>query len=132
MGLFSDLLKGLLTYQSEKPTNILTEEDILKAIDELPTMAPSPEQSIPTKEPEPIDYNLVKVPKPKSWADFQYLGKPEFRGLPSIERDNRIYFTIPCGFEWEPSLKVWFVTFPLNCHDDGVQDFFTLIDPVGS
>lgn len=122
MGLISGIY-NLITKKEENKTALITEEDILRAIDDLP------DKTMPNKSNTELyeGASLVKVPKPKSWSDFKYLGKPEYRGLSYIEMDPRVYFTIPCGFEWqEGQTRYWFITFPLNGDYEEVQEFFTL------
>lgn len=126
MSILKDFINGLTSGIYNKKE--LTEDDILKAIDNLPNEIEEIE-----KEPVPSWHKgatWTTVPQTPCWSEFKYLGKPEFKGLPDIQSDDRIYFTIPCGFEWDQSIKFWFITFPANCDNSGIKDFFTIINPV--
>lgn len=114
---------------------LVTEEEILRAIDDLPPL-PKKETSQKSMDIGFIEKgydekdNMVEVPRPKSWSLFKYLGKPEYQGLTNVERDRRLYFTIPCGWEWDDAVKFWFITFPLDGLNDDVVEFFTLMQMV--
>ena len=140
MGILKNVIllrKGLqslvrILKDKETQTRGMSETEILKAIENLPDKA---KQEIKVKVEKPTnrfnnDFRVVQVKIPKCWSDFKYLGKPEFKGLPIVDDDPRIYFTIPCGFEWDQSIKFWFITFPLNCNIDEVNDFFTVVNPM--
>ena len=128
MSILKNLLKGLLVPTDSKPqTSSMTEDDLLKAIDALPSRE-EPEEDKVTGWYK--DATWVKVPAVPCWSEFKYIGKPELKGLPEIEEDGDIYFNIPLGFEWGTSVKFWFITFPLNCSHEKVREFFTVVNPV--
>jgi len=125
MGFLKNFLQGFTVKDNTPEVNMMTEEEILQAIDQLPDN----KVDAPVPNHWPINDTYTKVDKPHCWTEFKYLGKPNFKGLPNIETDNRVYFTIPCGFEWDQSLKFWFLTFPANCYDDEIKEFFTAVNP---
>lgn len=130
MSVGKTLLGFLGSFLQDVPKSqpVLTEEDILKAIDKLPKEVKEP------VEVKTSDWykgaNWVSAPYIKCWAEFKYLGKPEFQGLSEIDRDRRIYFTIPLGYEWEEDIKFWFVTFPFGGKPGEIKEFFTLVNPL--
>jgi len=130
MSILKDFLKGLIAKgQINDPNGPMTEEELLKAIDDLPGEELVDEETV-TETAWYEGANWVKVPRSKCWSEFKYIGKPEFRGLPEMDTDDRVYFTIPCGFEWGQTVKFWFLTFPANCDDEEIKDFFTIVNPM--
>jgi len=129
--IISTLEKTLQTDAEDKKENLLvTEEDILRAINALPKATPTikkPTSNVLTGYNK--NDNMVKVEKPKMWSLFKYIGKPEYHGLSKVSKDSRFYFTIPCGWEWEEGSKYWFLTLPLGGDIKEIIEFFTLSDP---
>ena len=135
MSILKDFLNGLIAKgKISNSSDPMSEEELLKAIEDLPVEEPVSEEhaseEVITTTPWCEGASWIKVPKIKCWSEFKYIGKPEFRGLPEIDTDERIYFTIPCGFEWDQTIKFWFLTFPASCDDKEIKDFFTVVNPM--
>lgn len=128
--IISTLEKTLQADTVVKEKNLLvTEDDILKAINALPKTPPTikkPKSNINLGYTK--DDNMIQVSKPQIWSLFKYIGKPEYHGLKTVDKDNRFYFTIPCGWEWDDGSKYWFLTLPLGGDTHEVIEFFTLND----
>lgn len=129
------LIKDLISYalsslynltEKNKKENIkdikLTEEDILKAIDDLEG----------DYQPSPYSYdketNYIKVKSPGVWSSFQYLYKPNMVGLEDIKEDSRPYFTMPVGWGFsEDGLEseYYYITFALDNAYNNITEFMT-------
>jgi hypothetical protein len=122
MGIITFILNYIFnsTPSTAKTLTPLTEEDILKAIDELP------EIPAPVKETSwPQAYTFTKVPKVKIWTNFKYIVNPDI----NLNSENtRIKFSIPCGFEWALPSKIWSLTAPFNAYDDEIAISYTLLE----
>lgn len=122
--LLLDVLDGLSKKYEKPETNkpmLYTEEDILKAMENLPDV---------TLEKE-IEYGYKKeelthsVPKVGVWSKFEYLsvsphGKKEGKKTP--------FFVIPCGWEYESELKMWYIGVHYNDMVEEVFEFYTGYD----
>jgi len=124
--IFKKFLEGLLNKPAESKKD-MTEEEILSAIDRLPNKqaatAPTPTVNDPT-------VTTTAVREPGLYSLFRYIKQTDIYGLPENGKEGAVSFLIPCGMEWDSSLKVWFVTFPLNGTVDDVVDFYTVINPL--
>ena len=94
--------------------NLITEEDILRAIDDLPDAPVKPVKT-------------VKVKSPGTWSTFNNLYKPEMVGLENIKQDDRVYFTIPAGWSYNDNLEIqyWYMSFPFGGTVDDIVEFYS-------
>jgi hypothetical protein len=136
---WTKFLKDFVNKSSNKSKDmeaLRTEEDILSAIDMLPSeITNEKKETVETEETKKDwykDTNYVKVTSPKCYSKFEYIKTADFYGLPKEKDDTRPHFLIPCGLEWDGSLKFWFMTFPANGTSKDITEFFTAVNPMES
>lgn len=127
-GIFNRVMSELIKWTEQEQNRLASEEEILRAIDEL--VEKDKKSSTPriTKHNPYEGVKLVKVPTPGTWSLFKYIGIPALKGLEELRSDPRVYYTIPCGWETDPTLKFWFICFPTGGDVDEVNEFFTTYD----
>ena len=127
-------IKDSISPKLEVDNNLVTEDDILQAIDDLP-YTPEVVELEPVSEEtrilnEELDSaNLVKVEMVGIWANFEYLHKPEMHGLGSIKIDERLYYTVPVGWTYDDDVEIqyWYITFPIDGTEEDIIEFFSNI-----
>lgn len=122
-------LKGILNFLSKlepKPEkekfvnkpNLYTEEEILKAMDQLPD-PPMPPKGYSKGE------LTHKIPKVGLWSSFEYLNESPYG---SDEGLVTPFFVVPCGWEYDTSVKMWYLGIHYNETIDKVYEFCTEYD----
>ena len=114
-----------------KKHTLATEEEILQAIEALTAAEKRKTKALPVTKTivtEVKDEKLVSVRVPGCYSLYKYIGVPSIQGLEKIKNDTRIHFTIPCGWEVEPTLKFWFLCLPFDCEKDDISEYFTTYD----
>lgn len=124
LGIVNDFLSKMgdsAKEDSYKHPPLYTEEDILKAMDDLP---PLPEKQ--------IGYLLEElnctVPRLGVWSSFEYLSES-----PSGFKDGkkRFFYVIPAGWEYEAGLKMWYLGIHFNDDITELFEFNTSYDYTG-
>jgi len=135
MSVFDDVKRKILDLVSQKressdEKSLATEEDILKAIDDLDenfivSYVPEAKKVEAVEAVEEVD--TVQLPLTPCWSNFEYLHKPDLGGLEEVGADNRVYFTIPIGWTYDDdyTIQYWYLTFPLGCVEDDIIEFYS-------
>lgn len=113
-----------LDKKQEPEQSLVTEEDILQAIDELPIEYG---KKVEQENSLPKDVNYIKTDIAGTFASLEYVFKPDMHGLESIHVDERPYFTIPIGWTYDDSMDIqyWYMTFPLGGTEDEIIEFYS-------
>jgi hypothetical protein len=122
MNFLKDLLKLFVDDGMKKS---LAEDELMKALNDRIDYSKVPKDDL---EASLKSTKCVSVPGVGVWSSFKYVGLPPIRGIEALKADNRVYFTIPCGWELDPSPKFWYMCFPLDGTPEEVVEFFTTYD----